>query len=137
MALLSGTSAMDGGTLAPIPPNASNGQQITAINDIINRLNGMLKSQYFSDGTTRRMLIGYQVNGWGTGKNFGIKISKEGIDVTKADDTQLLFKMDLEEWNWYDANNGNNPIRIGKMPDGTYNVIAVGTGENVADAFTS
>ena len=37
--------SLSGGTLNPVPPNASREQQITAINDIINRLNAILKGR--------------------------------------------------------------------------------------------
>ncbi len=135
MALIGGGGAMDGRSLFPIPPNANNTQQIDAINRIIEQLNGMLKTQSYSDGTTKRMLIGYQKDGWGTGRDFGIKISIPGVDVTKATDTQLLFKMDMESWYWYDATTTKNSIRIGKMPDNSYDVIVAPPGSNVSDAF--
>lgn len=126
---------LDGGFLQPVPPNAPLNVQNIALNDVINRLNSLLKTQVFSDGTSKRMLIGFQENGWGAGKSFGIKISQEGVDVMKASDDELLFKMDLETWDWYDATAGTNPIRIGKMPDGSYDIVVSPPGSNVDDAF--
>lgn len=128
-------ASFDGGFLRSIPPNASQSEQVAAINEVINRLNDLLRVQTFSDNTTRRMLIGYQQDGWGTGKNFGIKISQEGIDVTTATDSELLFSMDLSAWNWFDPNDGSNPIRIGIMPDGSHDVIVAKPGESVNDYF--
>lgn len=91
---------MQGGFLQPLPPTADIGQVILVMNDIVSRLNDQLKSQVYTDGATKRMLIGYQENGWGTGKHFGIKVSMEGVDVTNATDTQLLFRMALDNWQW-------------------------------------
>ncbi len=125
----------NGGFLRNIPPNANSSEQVAAINEVINRLNDLLRTQTFSDDTTRRMLIGYQEDGWGAGKNFGIKISQEGIDVVSATDDQLLFSMDLSAWNWFDPNDGSNPIRIGVMPDGSHDVIVAKPGESVNDYF--
>lgn len=96
--------AMDGGELARIPPNAPRDTQISVINEIVDRLNAQLRTQVFTDGTSKRMLIGYQKDGWGTGKDFGIKVSLEGVDVLDADDDQLLFRMALDNWKWRNSN---------------------------------
>lgn len=135
MALLFGNTAMDGGSLYPVPPNASNSQQITAINQIINQLNRMLKTQYYSDGQTKRMLIGYQKDGWGTGKDFGIKVSIPGVDVSTASDTQLLFKMDVETWYWYDETTGKNYMQVGKMPNNSGGIAVAKPGKNISEIF--
>jgi hypothetical protein len=111
---------MQGGTLQNIPPGASLQQQINALNDVINTLNALLKTQVFSDGSVKRMLFGYQKDGWGSGKNFGIKISTDGVDVTKASHAQLLFSMDLETWQWFDPKGGRNFVNIGNRTVGTY-----------------
>lgn len=110
---------LDGGYLPSVPPNATNQVQIAALNDVINRLNTLLKTQVFSDGTSKRMLLGYQKDGWGVGKDFGIKISKEGVDVSTATDDQLLFKMDMETWRWFDPD-ARNYVNIGLRSTGTY-----------------
>ena len=109
---------LEGGTLPPVPPNAPLEVQNAALNDVIDRLNGLLKSQTFSDGNTKRMIIGYQKDGWGTGKSFGIKISQSGVDVTQATDSQLLFKMDMATWRWYDSS-GRNYVNIGRRSTAT------------------
>lgn len=95
--------SMSGNYLQNIAPNASRDEQIAALNDVINRLNGLLKTQIFADATSKRLLIGYQQNGWGQGNNFGIKMSVEGVDVTTADDNQLLFSMSIDAWTWRDS----------------------------------
>lgn len=126
---------MAGDYLNEIPPNASNEVQISALNDVIRRLNVTLKTQTLSDGTSKRMLIGFQKDGWGSGKDFGIKISIPGVDVTAATDAQLLFKMDLATWYFYDPNTHLNFMQFGILPDGTGGEAVAATGFNVADAF--
>lgn len=129
--------SMQGGTLQNIPPNASREEQTAALNDVINRLNGMLKQQVFSDGTTKRMIIGYQKGGWGDGKDFGIKVSIDGVDVSKATDSQLLFKMDLQTWFFYNPNDSNhNVAQLGILPDGNGGVAVAKPGYDVGDAFS-
>lgn len=128
---------MQGGTLQPLQPNASNDQQTATINDIINRLNALLKSQVFSDGSNKRMIIGYQKDGWGSGKDFGIKISIDGVDVTKATDDQLLFKMDLQTWYFYNPDDDNhNVVQLGILPDGNGGIAVAKPGYDVEDAFS-
>lgn len=109
---------MDGEFLPEVPPNAPIDIQIARLNEVINRLNGLTRTQIFADATTKRMLIGYQENGWGEGKNFGIKISMEGVNVTSATDEQLLFKMDMETWAWLEPG-GRRFVHIGMRSTGT------------------
>lgn len=108
-----------GDYLNEIPPNSTNEVQIATLNDVIRRLNTLLKTQTLSDGTNKRMLLGFQANGWGSGKDFGIKISHPGVDVTQATDSQLLFSMDMETWQWFDPS-GRNYVNIGLRSIGTY-----------------
>jgi hypothetical protein len=110
---------LKGNYLQRIPGGADLATTQNTLNEVINRLNDMLQTQIFSDGTNKRMLIGFQLNGWGSGKNFGIKISMEGIDVTTATDAQLLFKMDLETWKWQDPT-GRAFVNLGLRKTGTY-----------------
>lgn len=92
---------MDGGWLNRIPPNSSPEVQIAAINGIIDRLNDLLKSQIYSDGTSRRLLIGFQAGGFDNGdSDFGIKMSMEGVDVLTATPEELLFTMSIQNWTW-------------------------------------
>lgn len=44
-----------------------------------------------NDGTTPRVLIGYQEDGFGEGKNWGIKVSQDGEDVTTCTDDKLVM----------------------------------------------
>lgn len=115
---MSGAS-LDGGWLPNVPPNAEAQVQNAALNDVIDRLNSLLKRQIFSDGTNKRMLLGFQENGWGTGKSFGIKISADGVDVTTATDEQLIFSMDMETWRWFEPDS-RNYVNIGLRSTGTY-----------------
>ncbi len=126
---------MQGGFLNEIPPNASLEIQIATLNGVIRRLNEVLKGQIFSDGTNKRMIIGFQKDGWGPGKDFGIKISIEGSDVTTATDQQLLFKMDLKTWSFYDPTTHKNFMQFGVMPDGTGGITVVESGYNVLDVY--
>lgn len=126
---------MQGGSLQHLPPNASKEEQTAVINSILDRLNNNIQSQVLSDGTNKRMIIGYQKDGWGTGRDFGIKVSIPGVDVNNATDSQLLFKMDLETWFFYDAGTSKNIMQLGKLPDDSYGFVAVKTGSDVQDAY--
>lgn len=126
---------LSGQALPYVPPSAPQSQQIAAINRIVDRLNEMLQQIMLSDGANRRMYIGYQKDGWGPGKDFGIKISIPGVDVLTATDSQLLFKMDIETWYWYDANSTKNIMQLGKLPDSTYGHTTAKQGYNVADIY--
>lgn len=125
-----------GDALPYVPPNAPTSQQIAALNRIVDRLNDMLSQVVLSDGQNRRMFIGYQQGGWGPGKDFGIKVSIPGVDVLSATDQQLLFKMDIQTWYWYDPTTQKNIMQLGLLPDSSYNLAIVKPGNNVADAFS-
>ena len=127
--------SLSGGYLQRVPPNATSQQQAVILNNVIDRLNQMLKSQVFSDGQTKRMIIGYQPNGWGDGKDFGMKISVPGVDVTKAKDSELLFKMDMATWYFYDPETRKNFMQMGVLPDGEGGWAVAKDGFNVQDAF--
>lgn len=126
---------LDGNYIQRLSPVATREEQIAALNSIIDRLNGMLKSQIFSDGTNKRMLIGYQKDGWGAGKDFGMKVSIAGVDVTQASDTQLLFKMDLATWYLYDPTTSKNYFQMGILPDGTGGFVIAKSGIDLSTAF--
>lgn len=124
-----------GGYLNRLSPNATKEEQTKALNDIIDRLNDQLKSQVFSDASNKRMIIGYQKDGWGVGKDFGIKISIPGVDVNQATDAQILFKMDLSTWFYYTEQDHKNFMQIGKLPDGTYGWAVADVGHDVSEGF--
>jgi hypothetical protein len=126
---------LNGDTIPQVPTNAPVDQQIVAINRIIDLLNLMLKQIVLSDSTTRRMFIGYQKDGWGDGKDFGFKVSVPGVDVLQATDDQLLFKMDIETWYWYDSSTKANVFQVGKLPDSTFGWATANTGYNVSDGI--
>lgn len=125
-----------GQALPYVATNASTDQQIAAINRIIDRLNAMLQQISLSDGSNRRMFIGYQKDGWGAGKDFGIKISIPGVDVLTATDEQLLFKMDIETWYWYDASTKKNVMQVGRKPNNKYGFAVAKEGKNVAEGYS-
>lgn len=109
--------SLTGGSLQLLSPNASKEEQTGVINDIINHLNDALKTQIFADGTSKRMLIGYQAGGWGPGQDFGIKISIAGVDVTTATAAQLLFSMSMTAWTW--RNNSGQIMKQFQAQTGT------------------
>lgn len=124
---------LQGNTLQRLPPNASKEQQTAVINDILDRLNNMLKTQVFSDGANKRLLLGYQKDGWGVGKDFGIKVSIEGVDVNDATDEQLLLSFDMETWIYYE--DGIDVGQVGKLPNGRNGEAWSKDGESVSGAF--
>jgi hypothetical protein len=127
--------SLNGNTIPYVPTAASAQQQIAAINRIIDIINSFQQQIVFADDSNKRMLIGYQKDGWGAGKDFGIKISKPGVDVNTASDSDLLFKMDISTWYWYDNNTGKNYMQIGVLPDGTGGMAVTKNTANVSEAF--
>lgn len=128
--------SLSGGYLNTLPPNATREEQIAAINDIFRRLNEMLKTQSFSDGDSRRMIIGYQKDGWGPGKDFGIKIAVPGVDVMVATQDDLIFSMDMETWRWFEPTNtgSRNYVNIGKRANpATYGFEMAKPGQKLDD----
>lgn len=81
---------MEGGTLPTLPAGASLDEQATVLNNIITRLNDMLKAQVYSDTASKRFVQGYMPGRW-PGGDFGIAISAEGEDVVSADFDDLIF----------------------------------------------
>lgn len=128
---------LNGQALPYVAPNASQQQQIASLNRVIDIINGFQNSITFADGSSRRMFIGYMKDGWGSGKDFGIKISKPGVDVMSASESDLLFKMDIETWFWYDANTSKNVMQIGKLVDSTYGFDVVESDYNVAEVVNA
>jgi hypothetical protein len=94
-----------------------------------------LQLSLFSDGTTNRYEIGYLTNGWGTGKNVGVKASKQGVEVSTATDVGLTYKDDFTTKTWYD----NTVPRIleGLLPDGSYGMWVSKPGVDVTTANSS
>jgi len=116
---------MQGGTLRPLPPSASNEEQSAVLNDIINRLNAQLQSQVFTDGTTKRFVQGYAAGRWPNG-DFGLAISAPGEDVLTAEFDALIFAWDFSSnkqyirggvQTYYDADTGNIALQTGRMDD--------------------
>lgn len=126
--------ALNGNTLPYVPPSASVQQQIAAINRIIDIINAFQQSIVFADSKNKRMLIGFQKDGWGPGNDFGIKVSIPGVDVTTATDAQLLLKFDLQTWFYYQ--NGVNIGQVGVLPDATTGEAWAKVGQSVPAAFT-
>lgn len=127
---------MQGGTLQNLPSAASRDEQINALNDVINRLNAMLKTTVQSDGTSKRYLNGFQAGGW-PGGDFGMKISIAGVDVTNATDSQLLFSWDYTTNTqiFYDPTSHKDIGQQGILPNGVGGSAWSKEGEAVSDAF--
>lgn len=127
---------MQGGTLQNVPGAASRDEQITALNDVINRLNSMLKSQTFSDGKNKRYINGYFPGGW-PGGDFGMKISLPGYDVTTATADQLLFSWDYTTNTqiFYDPTTRKDIGIQGILPNNLGGSAWANENESVKDAF--
>ena len=110
---------MEAQTLRRLTPNSSRDEQIYMINEIVDILNASSQTQILADSSTKRMLFGFQESGWGDGKDFGIKVSREGVDVTRATNDELLFSMDLFTWRWFDPD-GRNFVNVGLRSTGTH-----------------
>lgn len=67
----------------PTTPTDSSG------NELINKNNQ--QGNIVGDGTQQRVLTGFQKDGFGDGKDYGIKVSQEGFDVRTATDDQLVM----------------------------------------------
>lgn len=128
--------SLQGGYLRRIPPNAGSGEQISALNDVIDRLNDLLKLQVLSDNANKRYVSGFKEGRW-PGGDFGIAISQEGQDVTTAEFEDLLFAWDFSTGTqyWRNPEDGIQYRQDGKLPDGTFGFILMKEGEDVADAF--
>ena len=134
---------MLGGTLRPLPPNASKDEQTAVINDIVDRLNDQLKTQIFTDGSTKRFIQGYSQGRW-PGGDFGIAISDEGDDVTTADFNDLIFAWDFTTNKqyirggtqlFYDPVTGLDVGQQGILPNGKNGQAWSKDGESVNGAF--
>jgi hypothetical protein len=66
--------------------------------------------------------------------SYGEKVSKPTIDVTKADDSQLVTKDDYATKIWYD--DANARIIQGLLPDGTYGMVISKPGVDVLTVFS-
>lgn len=121
---------LNGNNLVELPPNASQEDQINALNAIIRRLNDLLKSQTFSDGTSKRYINGYLPGGW-PGGDFGLKIAAPGYNVTDPN-AVLIFSWDYTTNQQVVYNNGIPTVLIGNAPvDGRGGVWASPAGQNV------
>ncbi len=67
----------------PITPTNSDG--VLAID------NNSQEGTTVGDGTTDRVLVGFQKDGFGTGQDYGIKVSQDGYNVKTASDDQLVM----------------------------------------------
>ena len=129
--------SLDGGTLRRIPPNATVEEQINALNEVIEKLNALLKTQIFADNTSKRYLSGYYQGRW-PGGDFGIAISREGEDATTVDFDQLLYAHDFTtgtEYFW-DPIGDRQWGQQGKLPDGTYGFAIANEGDSIEDGFS-
>lgn len=68
------------------------------------------------DGTNNRVLLGFQKDGFGTGLDYGLKVSKAGFDVATATAAQLIF------------NSSQDVFKI--VSSGTASIVISSTGEH-------
>lgn len=59
----------------------------------------------------------------------------DGIEYRYDDDGTLIFKNTGGTLLMYDANNSNNTLQLGKLPDGTTNLAIAKAGQDVTEAF--
>jgi hypothetical protein len=136
---------MQGGELQRISPTATKEEQTATLNEIIDYLNNLLKSQVFADGVSKRYVQGYAPGRW-PGGDFGIAISEEGDDVLDAEFDALIFAWDFTTNKqyirggtqyWYDPTTGKNHTQIGTLPNGKGGVSVAREGDEVEDAYTT
>jgi hypothetical protein len=65
-------------------------------------------------------------------KFFGIKVSKQGINVNNANDNELILKDSYTTRTYYDANNPR--LLIGQLPDNSYGIWSSKSGIDVTKA---
>jgi hypothetical protein len=53
--------------------------------------NTVAQGTLVNDGNNDRILLGFQKDGFGTGVDYGLKISKDGEDVKTASNDNLIF----------------------------------------------
>lgn len=68
-------------------------------------------------------------------KFFGQKVSKQGVNVNSASDSQLILKDDYTTRTYYDASNPR--IALGKLPDNTYGLWVSKPGQDVTKSTAS
>ena len=81
--------------MAEIPHRLQTGTDFEQSKPIINEafaaIDGENRTKIIKNGNTPKLLMGYQKDGFGTGVDYGLKIAKEGYDVTTATDAQMAF----------------------------------------------
>lgn len=116
---------MQGGELQRLSPTATKEEQSAVLNDIIDKLNSLLKAQVFSDNSSKRYIQGYAAGRW-PGGDFGIAISAEGADVTSVPFEDLIFAWDFSTnrqyirggvQTYYDKDTGKTALQVGEMDD--------------------
>lgn len=65
---------------------------------------------------------------------FGIKVSKEGVNVTQATNNELILKDDYSTRTYYDGT-GIARILLGLLPDGNYGLVISKPGFDVTKQF--
>ncbi len=71
--------------------NTPTGDIMARLNDNFKAIDDENRTKIIREGDTPRVLIGYQKDGFGTGVDYGIKVSENGYDVTSAEDINLAF----------------------------------------------
>lgn len=76
--------------------------------------------------------FGLQVtNADGLTANFGVLSDGTfGFEIVDADGF-VLFRLNGETWYWFSKEYDVNQIQLGKLPDGTYNLVIAKTGKDV------
>lgn len=133
---------MQGGELQRLSPDSTKSEQTARLNEIIDYLNNLLKSQVFADGSAKRYVQGYVPGRW-PGGDFGIAISAEGDDVLTTPFERLIFAWDFttnkqhirEGTQYYYNKLGDNTGQVGVLPNDESGSAWAKEGEDVNDAF--
>jgi hypothetical protein len=64
---------------------------LALINQNFQALDDENRTKIVKDAGTPRVLLGYQKDGFGTGGDYGLKVSQDGQNVVTATDSQLAF----------------------------------------------
>lgn len=99
-------------------PDSPMSDILAYINQNFDVIDSQDRTKIIKNGSTPTLLLGYQKNGF-NGKDYGLKISKPGVDVTTATNDQLIF------------NSSQNVFKV--RQSGTYNfVVPDGSGGYIA-----
>lgn len=105
-------------TPSTIQPGTPLEDNLARINDNFKAIDDENRTKIIRDGDTPRVLIGYQKDGFGTGSDYGIKVSQDGYDVTTATASQLAMSSQFNNFKII----GSGTLRVTKAASVAYAV---------------